>query len=48
MKSKVVKTFVNYFFKGLLFLAPVAITIWAILELFYLIDGLLQGTLINI
>lgn len=43
MKSKVVKTFVNYFFKGLLFLAPVAITIWAILELFYLIDGLLQG-----
>lgn len=43
MNGKLVKGFVNYFFKGLLFLAPVAITIWAILELFYLIDGLLQG-----
>jgi len=43
MNGKLVKVFVNYFFKGLLFLAPIAITIWAILELFYLIDGLLQG-----
>jgi len=43
MNGKLVKGFVNYFFKGLLFLAPIAITIWAILELFYLIDGLLQG-----
>ena len=43
MKGKLVKGFVNYFFKGLLFLAPIAITIWAILELFYLIDGMLQG-----
>ena len=43
MKTKLVRVFVNYFFKGLLFLAPIAITIWAIIGLFNLIDGLLQG-----
>ncbi|PLW96763.1 MAG: hypothetical protein C0591_08095 [Marinilabiliales bacterium] len=43
MNHKLIRGFVNYFFKGLLFLAPITITIWAILELFYWIDGLLQG-----
>ncbi len=45
MNSKLVRGFINYFFKGLLFLAPVAITLWAIIQLFNLIDGLLQGVI---
>ena len=45
MKGKLVRGFINYFFKGLLFLAPVAITLWAIIQLFKLIDGLLQGVI---
>jgi uncharacterized membrane protein len=47
MNKKLVKVFVNYFFKGLLFLAPVAITIWAIIQLFNFIDGILQGIIYN-
>ena len=47
MKGKLVRGFINYFFKGLLFLAPVAITLWAIIQLFKLIDGLLQGVIDN-
>ncbi len=45
MKGKVFKLLVSYFFKGLLFLAPVAITIWAIVVSFNAIDGLLQGVI---
>ncbi len=47
MNKKLLKVFVNFFFKGLLFLAPVAITIWAIIQLFNFIDGLLQGIIYN-
>lgn len=43
MKKTLAKSFINYFLKGLLFLTPVTITIWAILEMFYWIDGLLKG-----
>ncbi len=47
MNNKAVKIFINYFFKGLLFLAPVVITIWAVIQLFNFIDGLLQGIIYN-
>lgn len=47
MNGKVVRSFINYFFKGLLFLAPIVITLWAIVQLFNLIDGLLQGVIYN-
>jgi uncharacterized membrane protein len=45
MNGKIFKLLVSYFFKGLLFLAPVAITIWAIVVSFNAIDGLLQGVI---
>jgi uncharacterized membrane protein len=45
MNNKLVRGFMNYFLKGLLFLAPITITIWAILELFSWINGLLQGVI---
>ncbi len=45
MNGKIIKLLVNYFFKGLLFLAPVAITIWAIVVSFNAINGLLQGVI---
>ena len=45
MKGRFFKVLVSYFFKGLLFLAPVAITIWAIVVSFNAIDGLLQGVI---
>jgi len=48
MHKGVTKRVVNYFFKGLLLLAPITITIWAIIELFNLIDGLLKGLIISI
>lgn len=48
MHKGVSKRIVNYFFKGLLLLAPITITIWAITELFNLIDGLLKDMIISI
>ena len=43
MRRNLLRGVINYFFQGLLFIAPIAITIWAIIELFSLINGLLQG-----
>ncbi len=43
MDGKLLKGLVSYFFKGLLFLAPIAITVWAVVKAFNLINGLLQG-----
>ncbi len=43
MFGKIGRSFVNYFFKGLLFLAPITITVWAAVVTFDLIDGLLKG-----
>jgi uncharacterized membrane protein len=43
MKNKLSSRLLNYFFQGLLFLAPVTITIWAIVNLFLYINGILQG-----
>ena len=43
MSGKISSRLLNYFFQGLLFIAPVTITIWAIIKLFFYINGLLQG-----
>ena len=48
MHKGLTKRIVNYFFKGLLLLAPITITLWAIIELFNLIDGLLKGLIVNV
>lgn len=48
MQKGATKKIVNYFFKGLLLLAPITITLWAIIELFNLIDGLLKDLIISI
>ena len=43
MKGKISSRLLNYFFQGLLFIAPITATIWAIAKLFLYINGLLQG-----
>lgn len=43
MTKNIFKTLANYFFQGLLFIAPISITIWAIYFLFNWINGILQG-----
>ncbi len=43
MGKKIFRTIINYFFQGLLFIAPISITVWAIVETFNFINGLLQG-----
>ena len=43
MKTNFFRGVVNYFFQGLLFITPISITIWAIVKLFAIINGLLQG-----
>ena len=45
-----IKRTLNYFFQGLLFLAPITLTVWGLITIFELIDGLLIGyldTLLN-
>lgn len=43
MKTNFFRGVLNYFFQGLLFIVPISITVWAIVKLFKLINGLLQG-----
>ena len=43
MSGKISSRLLNYFFQGLLFIAPVTVTIWAIVTMFLYINGLLQG-----
>jgi len=38
----------NYFFKGPLLLAPITVTIWAIVAIFDFVDGLLRELIVNI
>lgn len=38
----------NYFFKGLLLLAPITVTIWAIVAIFDFVDGLLKALIMNL
>ncbi len=40
-KNSIVRKFIYFFFQGLLFLAPVTLTIWALVITFNYIDGLL-------
>ena len=42
------KKLINYFLQGLLLLAPIAITIWAIASAFNFIDGILPNLIHNI
>lgn len=42
------KKLINYFLQGLLILAPIAITIWAIASAFNFIDGILPNLIHNI
>lgn len=48
MKKRATKSIVNYFFKGLLLLTPITITLWAIITLFHLIDGLLKEVIVSV
>jgi uncharacterized membrane protein len=43
MKQNFFKSLVNYFFQGLLFIAPISVTVWAIYIMFNWINGILQG-----
>lgn len=43
MSGKFSSRILNYFFQGLLFIAPITVTIWAITKLFLYINGFLQG-----
>jgi len=43
MKTNFFREVLNYFFQGLLFIAPITVTIWAIVKLFAIINGVLQG-----
>jgi uncharacterized membrane protein len=45
MTKSVFRALANYFFQGLLFIAPISITIWAIYFLFNWINGILQGSI---
>ena len=37
--------FINYFFQGLIILAPIVITAWAVISLFNFVDGILPNLL---
>jgi uncharacterized membrane protein len=39
------KKLIHFFFQGLIILAPIAITAWAVLSLFNFIDGILPNLL---
>ena len=40
-----VRNFIQLFFQGLIILAPIAITAWAVISLFNFIDGILPNLL---
>ncbi len=41
----ILKKFLNYFLQGLLYIAPITLTIWGVIAIFEFIDGLLIGYL---
>ncbi len=41
----ILKKFLNYFLQGLLYIAPITLTIWGVVAIFEFIDGLLIGYL---
>ena len=42
--KRIISTFTNAFFRGLLFVVPAAVTIYVIVQMFFFIDGLLMRT----
>jgi uncharacterized membrane protein len=42
---QILKKFLNYFLQGLLYIAPITMTIWGVIAIFEFIDGLLIGYL---
>jgi uncharacterized membrane protein len=42
---QILKKFLNYFLQGLLYIAPITMTIWGVITIFEFIDGLLIGYL---
>jgi uncharacterized membrane protein len=47
MNNKLIKKLVNYFLQGLLYTAPLGITIWVLYSIFIKIDGLFNGIIPN-
>lgn len=45
MRKSALRRLLHYFFQGLIILAPIVITIWAVLSLFRFIDGILPNVL---
>jgi len=45
MNNKSLRQLLHYFFQGLIILAPIVITLWAVLSLFRFIDGILPNIL---
>jgi uncharacterized membrane protein len=45
MKNKQLRQLLHYFFQGLIILAPIAITGWAVVSLFNFVDGILPNIL---
>lgn len=43
--KQILKNFLNYFLQGLLYIAPITLTIWGVVAIFEFIDGLLIGYL---
>lgn len=43
--KQILKKFLNYFLQGLLYIAPITLTIWGVVAIFEFIDGLLIGYL---
>jgi len=48
MKNKFSKQLLKYFIQGLILIAPVTITIWAVFKLFTWVDGILKDYITNI
>lgn len=48
MNRRLTRRFINYFFQGLLYMAPITLTIWGLKATFEWIDGLLIGVLDNL
>ncbi len=42
-KSRVVRLVINYFFRGLIFVSPIFITVYTIIILISWLDGLIPG-----
>ena len=48
MFNRLWRSLMNYFFKGLLLLAPVTVTVWAFMAVFDFVDGLLRELILQV